>query len=630
MATLSSLHAVLQHDEALRQISLRQLASFVQLGKALKRDILLVQTTGQPEDQPPDFLSNGIAGFLKDACNLQSIGNVASLWTLLKTSVWFEQPLGLYEPFRQHGHVHGILPHALYPPHHTCKNMDCQRSLTGQLLTTAIQRDALLYTLGGVVATKHVQLHCESCKVTYHHNFYVKGDHRHYYDCIPDIIQVATHVFLEQRLIDLFDSQANLAWTSFTNSARLYNLTLSTIVMPASEQMKFKVGLTQQNVWDGFVIKALLLDCQQRQAVLITPKGEQKDRFTELIKDRNLRIQMYGQHELKHFCNKCTRFRQDENVTEKTSVVVIDGVTIGHPCCASPHCHIPLASNRHRFCPQHAPTHDAVCSIVGCTAPTSPTAELPQSQTCALPEHKAVETMHRLRNQSRFQLQERLQRARVAHPNDAVAEEIEDIGDVVDGEEEDEYELPGAAHRAVPRAHKLRAQFSRRRTHNEQLFVAPCGIIITQETFFHAEGVKSVVDMIKHVYHDAGMSKPNHIFFDNNCTLSKMVRDDPFFEHIGLSVDVFHFKCKHSQTDTWCQTKCNPAAFPELLGEGSQAWYFNSSVAEQTNVWVGGYHSICREMLAERYCFFLDEMIMRRNKMTKEKLRDQEPGYWPS
>ncbi|KAF8432106.1 hypothetical protein L210DRAFT_933841 [Boletus edulis BED1] len=197
MAILLSLHAVLQHDEALRHISLRQLGSFVQLSKALKRDILLVQATGQPEDQLPDFLLNGIAGFLKDACNLQSIGNVASLWTLLKTSVWFEQPLGLYEPFRQHGHIHGILPDALYPLHHMCKNMDCQRSLMGQLLTTAIQRDALLYTLSGVVATKHVQLHCESCKVTYHHNSFVKGDHHHYYNCILDINQVATHVFLE-------------------------------------------------------------------------------------------------------------------------------------------------------------------------------------------------------------------------------------------------------------------------------------------------------------------------------------------------------------------------------------------------------------------------------------------------
>lgn len=135
--------------------------------------------------------------------------------------------------------------------------------------------------------------------------------------------------------------------------------------------------------------------------------------------------------------------------------------------------------------------------------------------------------------------------------------------------------------------------------------------------------------MIKRVYHTGGSFKPNHIFFDNNCTLSKMVRDDIFFQDIGLSVDVFHFKCKHAVTDEWCQLNCNPEAFPELHGERDEGWFFNSSVAEQTNVWIGGYHAICREMLTERYCFFLDEMIMRRNEMMKHKLQHEEPGYWP-
>ena len=39
----------------------------------------------------------------------------------------------------------------------------------------------------------------------------------------------------------------------------------------------------------------------------------------------------------------------------------------------------------------------------------------------------------------------------------------------------------------------LRAQFGRKRTHNEQLIVAPCGIIVARETFYHAEAVHSVV-----------------------------------------------------------------------------------------------------------------------------------------
>ena len=124
--------------------------------------------------------------------------------------------------------------------------------------------------------------------------------------------------------------------------------------------------------------------------------------------------------------------------------------------------------------------------------------------------------------------------------------------------------------------------------------------------------------------------KPNHIFFDNNCTLAKMVVEDPFFDDIGLSVDVFHFKSKHSVMDEFCQEHCNPATFPELKETNGKPWYFNSSIAEQTNMWLGGYHAICREMLIDKYNLFLDEMIMHHNQATKARLIEQGqcPGNW--
>jgi hypothetical protein len=128
--------------------------------------------------------------------------------------------------------------------------------------------------------------------------------------------------------------------------------------------------------------------------------------------------------------------------------------------------------------------------------------------------------------------------------------------------------------------------------------------------------------MIKKVYHDPE-TRPEHILFDNNCTLAKMVKHDDFFKEIGLTVDVFHFKSKHSVRDVFCQTNCNPANFPELqiIENGTHVgWYFNSSVAEQTNAWIGGYMAICREMHVDLYNFFLDEMILRRNKITLKKL----------
>lgn len=125
--------------------------------------------------------------------------------------------------------------------------------------------------------------------------------------------------------------------------------------------------------------------------------------------------------------------------------------------------------------------------------------------------------------------------------------------------------------------------------------------------------------------------KPDHAFFDNNCTLAQHVKSDPYFSDIRLSVDVFHFKLKHKETHLFCQENCNPAAFPELISEDGQGWFFNSSIAEQTNIWIRGYHAMCREMLVDKYDFFLDQMILCQNHATRAKLDTQgtRPGNWP-
>ncbi|KAI0037501.1 hypothetical protein FA95DRAFT_94308 [Auriscalpium vulgare] len=87
-----------------------------------------------------------------------------------------------------------------------------------------------------------------------------------------------------------------------------------------------------------------------------------------------------------------------------------------------------------------------------------------------------------------------------------------------------------------------------------------------------------------------------------------------------LPVDVFHFKSKHKESDEFCQKHCNPAMWPELSDDKGN-WVFNSSAAEQANVWMGGYLAIAREMLAYRFDFFFDEMIKRRNERVVAKLR---------
>jgi hypothetical protein len=63
-------------------------------------------------------------------------------------------------------------------------------------------------------------------------------------------------------------------------------------------------------------------------------------------------------------------------------------------------------------------------------------------------------------------------------------------------------------------------------------------------------------------------------------------------------------------------------AYPELLDEDG-GYYFNSSIAEQINVWFSAFHNICHEMTPVKYEFFLDEMIIRRNRVTLATLHAQ-------
>jgi hypothetical protein len=269
--------------------------------------------------------------------------------------------------------------------------------------------------------------------------------------------------------------------TSATNCARLYNLSLSDTVPP--EDWAFGFLVTTEHVWDAFVILALLEDHESWSKTLVVPHiGAQKDCFTDALRARNLRFRLHGQPELRHCCKKCLRVYPDG---KKVWVVVIDGVTVGCPCCAVHNCKVPLENNQHRYCPQDA-HRNTICSVIDCDSPI-----VTDSRMCSKPAHQEVERIHQERGQARFQLKERLQRALVAHPNDAIAEDGTDLADVDD--EVEDFEIGGSEQSA--KKERIRAQLGRRRTHhdNEQIIVAPCGMIIARETFYGAEGVGSVI-----------------------------------------------------------------------------------------------------------------------------------------
>ena len=76
-------------------------------------------------------------------------------------------------------------------------------------------------------------------------------------------------------------------------------------------------------------------------------------------------------------------------------------------------------------------------------------------------------------------------------------------------------------------------------------------------------------------------------------------RGNHYFDNVALPVDVFHFKAKHKESDGFCGQFCNPARWAELIDKDNR-WTFNSSAAEQLNLWLWGYHAITRLMRQDR------------------------------
>lgn len=140
------------------------------------------------------------------------------------------------------------------------------------------------------------------------------------------------------------------------------------------------------------------------------------------------------------------------------SAAVTDGVTVGHPCCNEPDCKIPL----HKVTDEYCPTHEqlaAVCCISGCLEKKET-----GHRTCTIPGHRAAESAKKDRR--------RRKAGRRTTPNEGL--------DGADG-------LSRGGKKAG-----TKGVFSRKWTHNEQLMVRPCGVVIGRATFYFAESMSGV------------------------------------------------------------------------------------------------------------------------------------------
>ncbi|KAF7314043.1 hypothetical protein HMN09_00562900 [Mycena chlorophos] len=587
-------------------LSVPQLALFTRLLSVLKNDILLVQPACLSATEAPAALPPSIVEFLSHAVGIDQ-ERVPVLWKELKSEVWAMEPATLggveEDMFRKHGWKRGLTSLMLYPPSHFCLNTACSRQTT---LKDCKTRQAVVYTLDkGVMPAHAIQLHCPQCNTTYFPDYYVNSSLRTYYcDSVPDYLHVGAHQFIETKLVSLWTSLLLVAWVSASNFSRVYDMALS--------------GQTEHDSPREDVTSLLFL-IRASKRIVTRPRW----------KRRNKDIVANGQDAIDHACDTCLRTCVYEDGEEvDVQPIISDGLSMGHPRCGVPGggCTKPLANNRKRFCNDHA-SFEKKCAVTTCYKEI-----VPETKSCDDPVHVEMERQHYARGKAAFTLTERLQRHRQAHPAN---DDDEGLPEIEEGEDVEWFEQdaggnvkirsgtnPGSvgidddplceASKSPEGNRKLTAQYGRVRSHSEQILVRSCGVVVGRATMHHAEAVSNLLYFTQEAFSVPRAHKPDFLIYDTACDAQRQVLTHPeqwsWFRDVKFPVDVFHFLNKHGIYHEFCQEWCNPADFPELLGPDGR-WFFNTSIAEQTNVWLGGYHSIVREMLPVKYDFLLDELV---------------------
>ncbi|EGG11952.1 uncharacterized protein MELLADRAFT_70637 [Melampsora larici-populina 98AG31] len=270
-----------------------------------------------------------------------------------------------------------------------------------------------------------------------------------------------------------------------------------------------------------------------------------------------------------------------------------------------------------RYCPHHF-------SLLGhrCRAQPCPKTCEPGQDTCDSEDHIKVWAAFKKRVTGNFSLTSILNRPGTNLPTDPTCHlnpetaEFEDLDSLRQADESQQ------AHENARDGGQSKAAgkylLTRCRTHNEQLIVGPCGIILARKTFFNAESVSAVKDFLEETF---PQGLPEVVFYDNACRLTEHIYsgDTERSQFLGtvIPVDPFHHR-SHADSDEFCKLFTDPHLFPDIQ-EGGR-WIFNASAAELTNIWFGGYASMCRNMHPLLYNLFLEEMIYLRNMWLTKKL----------
>ncbi|KAK6971993.1 hypothetical protein R3P38DRAFT_2751037 [Favolaschia claudopus] len=614
----------------------------------------LIEFQVEDRRRPPDFLHCGLLELLAATVYEQNLDLVQTCRAAFKEIIWNHPKVQPTEEeikkYNDAALCCGTSFAHLLPPARVCQDSYCPSYRDSEDIMTLkepLSHKATMHTLrNGALPVYSTSLYCRGCHRRYYPNYHVRKSTslRTYYGGVPRSIQVAQHFYIESPLLELLANGMVFGWLSSSNWARIYNIALARteshvlnnkIVFASQLQSStrpnpdgWNLDMRAEDVLNGFVLYSLLLEKAERRSILVLAHDEstQKGRLGPALAERNKAMEGIGQEAYPHACDLCFFvFEDSDRNLMKIQTAHCDGDTIGHRCCKAHNCKTPLASNLQHFCPGHQ-DRKLKCAVIDCDADSAK-----NHRTCADPAHRALETAYFTRGKSLYKLRSRHKKTGVAVPADSMPDitgDNDDDDEVIIEHGRDGPVQVGCDGKPEGGNRRLRAYFGSRRTHNEQLIMRSCGVILSRATLFGSEAVSAVNDFAKATF-PSPESTPEFFIFDNNCKLDVHQRTigDHHFDNTGKPVDVFHFTCKHKLTDHHCQLYCNPAAFPELIDENGN-WRFNTSICEQTNVWFEGYISVVRDMEAKRYNFFLDEMIKRRNRYIIKELGEKGHNPW--
>ncbi|KAI9615124.1 hypothetical protein H4Q26_011664 [Puccinia striiformis f. sp. tritici PST-130] len=348
------------------------------------------------------------------------------------------------------------------------------------------------------------------------------------------------------------------------------------------------------------------------QVLMVPSSGLDRVRYNEAKKQCSSWIAAEGTAHKNHSCGLCTSITHSEanNNHSVVCAVVTDGLTIGHWRCSASAAQLETLAKESGHPAPDGPCRRTLDTAQPCIQPA-----LPNKKTCGLQSHLDAAKTFDARVKSNFELHSMLNRPGSKlnlDPTVHLEEEAGEIEDLDSLRQADESDRAEESRRAGEEGASKKPTLSRARTHNDQLAVAPCGVILARQTMFNSESPSAVKLFLLDTF---PTSMPQVILYDSACKLlahiykSTAEERNRFIKSI-VAVDVFHFK-SHKEDDCFCRQWTDPNLYPQLKKDGS--WIFNSSAAEIANIWYGGFASICRNMTAVQFNFFLDEMVRLHN-----------------